>query len=232
MAASTDDVDAEHSPSREPAARGEHWWPVALAILVVVFLHVALPARYRVDPAWVVPAVLIVLLAVLIIADPGRIDRQRTWLRILTGVVIAFVTLANTYAAARLIDDIITNNKLFANNATALLATGGVIWATNVIAFGLWYWDLDRGGAAARAHHPDRNPAFVFPEMQYTDYVAPSWAPQLLDYLFLSFWTSTAFSPAETSAIKPWAKALMMLEAAASLALVALVIARAINILK
>ncbi len=62
--------------------------------------------------------------------------------------------LANLFAAGRLVGDIITNNKLFAANATALLATGGVIWATNVIAFGLWYWDLDRGGAAARAHHP------------------------------------------------------------------------------
>ena len=67
--------------------------------------------------------------------------------------------------------------------------------------------------------------------MQHTDYVAPGWVPRFLDYLSLSFWTSTAFSPAETSAIKPWAKALMMLEAAASLALAALVISRAINIL-
>jgi hypothetical protein len=95
----------------------------------------------------------------------------------------------------------------------------------------LWYWDLDRGGAAARAHHPDRNPAFVFPEMQHTEYVDTGWVPRFLDYLSLSFWTSTAFSPAETSAIKPWAKALMMVEAAASLALAALVISRAINIL-
>ena len=231
MAASTDDVDAEHSPSREPAARGEHWWPVALAILVVAFLHVALPARYRVDPAWVVPAVLIVLLAVLIIADPGRIDRQRTWLRVMTGVVIAFITLANTYAAARLIDDIITNNKLFANNATGLLATGGVVWATNVIAFGLWYWDLDRGGAAARAHHPDANPAFVFPEMLHTQYVGTNWMPKFVDYLSLGFWTATAFSPTDVSAVRPWAKLLMIIEAIASIGIGALVISRAINIL-
>jgi hypothetical protein len=67
-----------------PAERGEHWWPVALAIIVAAGLHVALPARYRVQPAWVAPAVLIGLLAVLIVGDPGRIDKQKTWLRIVT----------------------------------------------------------------------------------------------------------------------------------------------------
>jgi hypothetical protein len=171
------------------------------------------------------------LLAALIISDPGRIDRQRTWLRILTGAVIACLTAANLFAAVRLVHDIITNNKLFANNATGLLATGGVIWATNVIAFGLWYWDLDRGGAAARAHHPFANPAFVFPEMLHTDYVPATWVPRFIDYLSLSFWTATAFSPTDISAIKPWAKLLMMVEAAVSVGIGALVIARAINIL-
>jgi hypothetical protein len=192
---------------------------------------VILPARYRVQPAWVVPAVLLTLLAVLIAGDPGRIDRQKKWLRVVTGVVIAFITLANLVAAVRLVVDILTSNKLYANNPAGLLAAGGVIWVTNVIAFGLWYWDLDRGGAAARAHHPDRNPAFVFPEMQHTDYVAAGWVPQFADYLPLAFWTATAVSPTDISAIKPWAKLLMMLEAAGSVALAALVIARAINIL-
>jgi hypothetical protein len=70
-----------------------------------------------------------------------------------------------------------------------------VIWATNVIAFGLWYWDLDRGGAAARAHHPQHNPAFIFPEMLHTDYVPATWVPQFVDYLSLGFWTATAFRP-------------------------------------
>jgi branched-subunit amino acid transport protein len=146
------------------SGRGEHWWPVALAIIVVAGLHVALPAKYRGNPPWVGPAVLLALLAALVIGDPGRIDQQKTWLRILTGTLIAFVTGANLFAAAHLVHDILTSNKLFASNATGLLATGGVIWVTNVIAFGLWYWDLDRGGAAARAHHPQANPAFVFPE--------------------------------------------------------------------
>jgi len=175
--------------------------------------------------------VLLALLAALIIGDPGRIDRQRIWLRITTGAVIALLTLANLFAGARLVVDILTSNKLFAASATGLLATGGVIWATNVIAFGLWYWDLDRGGAAARAHHPDANPAFVFSEMMNTGYVPANWVPEFADYLSLAFWTATAFST-DVSEIRRWAKVLMMTEAAVSLGIGALMIARAINILK
>ena len=226
------------TPTDEPAhglapaaERGEHWWPVAVAIIVAAGLHVALPARYRIQPGWVVPVVLLGLLVVLIAGDPGRIDRQKTWLRIVTGVVIAFLTVANLLAAARLVAEILTNNKLFAAHPGGLLAAGGVVWATNVIAFGLWYWDLDRGGAASRAHYPGRNPAFVFPEMQHAAYVPANWVPRFVDYLSLAFWTATAISPTDISAIKPWAKLLMMLEAGCSIVLAALVIARAINVL-
>jgi len=231
-------MTTEQRPAPEPgtgraqaAGRGEHWWPVAAAIIVVAGLHVALPARYRVQPAWLLPTVLLVLLAVLIIGDPGRIDRQKAWLRIVTSAVIAVITLANLLAAARLVVEILTNNKLFANHPGGLLAAGAVIWATNVIAFALWYWDLDRGGAAARAHHPYDNPAFVFPEMQHTDYVPATWVPRFIDYLSLAFWTATAISPTDISAIKPWSKLLMMMEASGSIVLAALVIARAINVL-
>jgi hypothetical protein len=214
------------------SGRGEHWWPVALAIIVVAGLHVALPAKYRGNPPWVGPAVLLALLAALVIGDPGRIDRQKTWLRIITGTLIAFITVANLFAAAHLVHDILSSNKLFASNATGLLATGGVIWVTNVIAFGLWYWDLDRGGAAARAHHPQASPAFVFPEMLLTGYAPAAWVPEFADYLSLAFWTATAFGPTDVSAIKRWAKLLMMIEAMVSLGIGALVIARAINILQ
>ncbi|MFY9774152.1 MAG: hypothetical protein WAK28_06220 [Trebonia sp.] len=231
-------MTTEQRPAPEPgtgralaAGPGEHWWPVAAAIIVVAGLHVALPARYRIQPAWLLPTVLLVLLAVLIIGDPGRIDRQKAWLRIITSAVIAVITLANLVAAGRLVVEILTNNKLFASHPGGLLAAGAVIWATNVIAFALWYWDLDRGGAAARAHHPYDNPAFVFPEMQHTDYVPATWVPRFVDYLSLAFWTATAISPTDISAIKSWSKLLMMLEAAGSIVLAALVIARAINVL-
>ena len=101
------------------AGRGEHWWPVALAVLAVVGMHVALPAKYRINPPWAAPAVLLVLLAILIIGDPGRIDRQKPWLRTTTSVMIGFLTLANLFSAGRLVAAIITVNKLFADNALA-----------------------------------------------------------------------------------------------------------------
>ncbi|MEE1786687.1 hypothetical protein PUR71_27855 [Streptomyces sp. SP17BM10] len=214
------------------AARGEHWWPVATAIATAALLHVALPTAYRPTPVWVVPTVMFTLLAVLITGDPGRIDRQRAWLRVVTEALIAFVTVSNLYAGVRLVVDILTNNKLFADNATGLLATGGVTWVTNVIAFALWYWDLDRGGAAARAHTPSAKAAFVFPEMQHSAHTPADWVPHFADYLSLAFWTATAFSPTDVSAIRRWAKLLMMAEATASLIVATLVIARAINILQ
>src|SRR5512146_1678612 len=136
----------EHRPAREPPGdlvpadrHGEHWWPVGATIMVVAGLHVALPARYRVHPVWLFPAIVLVLLAVLVIGDPGRIDRQKAWLRIATGVVIAVITLTNLSAAVRLVVEILTNNKLFADHPGGLLAAGGVVWATNVVAFALWY---------------------------------------------------------------------------------------------
>ena len=181
---STGDLPPGKPAPVKPAAatrRGEHWWPVALAILVAAGLHLALPAQYRVNPRWVVPVVLVVLMALLVIGDPGRIDRRKPWLRAVTGIIIAFITVANLFSAARLVADILTNNKIFTNNPIGLLATGGVVWATNVIAFGLWYWDLDRGGAAARAHHPGRNPAFVFPEMLHTEYAPAAWVPRFVE---------------------------------------------------
>ena len=108
------------------------------------------------------------------------------------------ISLESAFCVAAL-DWALTDNKLFASNATGLLATGAVIWATNVIAFGQWYWDLDRGGAAARAHQPYANPAFVFPEMLHTEYVPATWVPEFADYLSLAFWTATAFSSHPTS---------------------------------
>jgi hypothetical protein len=204
---------------------------VSLAVLVAAVLHVALPADYRTAPRWLAPVTVLTLLAVLIVGDPGRIDRRRTWLRVVTSLLIVFVTGANLYATGRLVTDILTNNKLYANNPQGLLATGAVVWATNVISFALWYWDLDRGGAAARAHHPFADPAFVFPEMQHRTYVPADWVPIFADYLSLSFWTATAFSPTDVSAIKRWAKLMMMTQAAVSLVVVGLVIARAINVL-
>jgi hypothetical protein len=204
---------------------------MAVAILVAGALRYTLPTDLRINDApWLLAFMVVVMLGALIIGDPGRIDRQAPWLRVLTDVLIAAITIANGASAIRLVSGII-NTDPFTNDAKTLLASGGAIWLTNVIAFGLWYWDLDRGGAATRAHGRGQ-PAFVFPEMTNHELVEPGWYPKFVDYLHLSFTTATAFSPTDVSAIRPWAKLLMMAEEAISLVVGLLVIARAVNILK
>ncbi|HLK78800.1 MAG TPA: hypothetical protein VKU77_34755 [Streptosporangiaceae bacterium] len=218
-------------PADSPRA-GESRWPMALAVLAAGGLRAALPSQLRNgDARWAFIVVIVALLAILVIGDPGRIDRDSTWLRVLTGTLIGLISAVNAAAAARLVAGIIGAVK-FSTDANLLLASGGAIWLSNVITFGLWYWDLDRGGAAARARGSGPRPAFVFPEMANTEYVGPGWYPKFLDYLSLSFTTAMAFSPTDVSAIKPWAKLMMMAEEVISLLVAILVVSRAVNILR
>ena len=206
---------------------------MALAVLAAGSLRAVLPPQLRAgDARWALILILVVLLAVLVIGDPGRIDRDSTWLRVATGTLIGVISLVNATAVIRLVVAIISAHAAFTNNANVLLASGGAVWLTNVIAFGLWYWDLDRGGAAARARGAGRPPAFVFPEMSNTQYVGADWYPKFIDYLHLSFTTAMAFSPTDVSAIRPWAKLMTMAEDVISLLVALLVVARAVNILK
>jgi len=205
---------------------------MALAVLATGGLRAALPSELRSgDARWVFVVVLVALLALLIIGDPGRIDRDSTWLRVTTNTLIGLISAVNAAAAVRLVAGIIGAVK-FSADANVLLASGGAVWLSNVITFGLWYWDLDRGGAAARARGSGRPPAFVFPEMTNLEYVGPSWYPKFLDYLNLSFTTAMSFGPADTSAIRSWAKLMMMAEAMISLLVAILVVSRAVNILR
>jgi hypothetical protein len=222
---------SEPNAGRPPRA-GESRWPMAMAVLAAGGLRAVLPPALRNgDTRWAFVAVVVVLLGILVIGDPGRIDRDSTWLRIMTGTLIGLISAVNAAAAVRLVAGIIGAAK-FSTDANVLLASGGAIWLSNVITFGLWYWDLDRGGAAARARGSSRQPAFVFPEMTNAQYVAPGWYPKFIDYLHLSFTTATAFSPTDVSAIKPWAKLMMMTEEAISLLVAVLVVSRAVNILR
>ena len=205
---------------------------MALAVLAAGGLRAALPAQLRDhDARWVFVVVVVVLLAVLVIGDPGRIDRDSAWLRVMTGTLIGLISAVNAAAAVRLVAGII-DVASFSTNANVLLASGGAVWLSSVITFGLWYWDLDRGGAAARARGSGHQPAFIFPEMTNAQYMAPGWYPKFLDYLYLSFTTAAAFSPTDVSAIRPWAKLMMMAEEAISLLVAILVVARAVNILR
>ncbi len=205
---------------------------MAVAVLVAGGLRAGLPPQLRTgDARWLFLVVEAVLLVVLVVGDPGRIDRDSPWLRVMTIGLIGVISAVNAASAVRLVVAII-DVQSFTNDAKLLLASGGIIWLTNVIAFGLWYWDLDRGGAAARLRGTGPRAAFVFPEMHNEEHVGPDWYPRFIDYLHLSFATATAFSPTDVSAIRPWAKLMMMAEEAISLIVAILVVARAVNILK
>jgi hypothetical protein len=205
---------------------------MAIAVVATGILRATLPHELRNgDAAWLFLVIVLVLLAVLIIGDPGRIDRDRPWLRNLTSVLIGLISLANADAAVRLVVGIIDVSS-FTQDAKVLLASGAAIWLSNVIAFALWYWNLDRGGPAARAAGTDVRPALIFPEMLHTQYVEAGWYPTFVDYFHFAFATATAFSPTDVSAVKPWMKLMLMAEAAISLVVAILVVARAVNILK
>jgi hypothetical protein len=205
---------------------------MAVAVLATGVLRAGLPTHLRAgDSRWLYLVVVTVLLGILIIGDPGRIDRDKRWLRIMTVSLIGLISLVNATAAVRLVASILSTQP-FTNDANTLLISGGAIWLTNVIAFGLWYWDVDSGGAAARARGPVAHPAFIFPEMINPQFVRTGWYPKFVDYLHLSFTTATAFSPTDVSAVRPWAKLMMMAEESISLVVAILVVARAVNILK
>jgi uncharacterized membrane protein len=205
---------------------------MALAVIAAGVLRATLPHELRNgDARWLFLALVLILLAALIIGDPGRIDRDRPWLHNMTSVLIGFITIANADAAVRLVVGIIDTSS-FTQNAKVLLASGAAIWLTNIIAFALWYWNLDRGGPAARAAGTGSSPALIFPEMLHPQHVGSDWYPTFVDYFHFSFSTAAAFSPTDVSAVKPWAKLMLMAESAVSLVVGILVVARAVNILK
>src|SRR5207245_2346097 len=106
------------------------------------------------------------------------------------------------------------------------------MWSMNVLVFGLWFWELDNGGPAARRTDEPAKRDFLFPQQTLPEFSEASWQPRFLDYLYISFTNATAFSPTDAMPLSRWAKMLMLLESAASLTLAIMVAARAINILK
>src|SRR3954447_1301391 len=154
---------------------------MALAVLTAGALRAALPPELREgEERWVFLVVVAALLGVLIVGDPGRIDRQSRPLRVVTGTLIGLIAAANAAAGVRLVAAIMSVAP-FTADPDLLLASGGAIWLTNVLCLALWSWDLDRGGAAARARGAGATPAYVFPEMTNSVFVRPDWRPAFLD---------------------------------------------------
>jgi uncharacterized membrane protein len=217
-------------PAWQRVTQGEPRWPVSLAVAVAIALQLVLPYKIAFRPRWLLPTIQGLMLIGIIVANPKRIDKESTRLRTATIALIAVSTLANAWSAGRLVVHLVQGT--LRGSAARLLLTGGAIWITNVIVFSLWYWECDRGGPAARTKGEDPYPDFLFAQMQAPELSPPHWEPGYADYLFLSFTNASAFSPTDVLPMSRWAKMTMMLQAGVSLSTVALVVARAVNILK
>ena len=205
-------------------------WQALIATLSVVGLFVALPPYLTLGPQWVFTSLVGFMIAAIVVAHRAGWHRADHALGI---VLNAALTLAAIASLALLIEALPTHKE----SATELLLSAASLWVTNILVFALWYWRLDAGGP----HDRDRraahtNGAFLFPQMTMPQgglgtEASPRWMPIFVDYLFLAFNTSTAFSPTDTAVLTRWGKILMMCQASISLIVLALLAARAVNTL-
>jgi hypothetical protein len=208
---------------------GESRWPMAGAVLAAIVLTFLLPEGLRLFDNWLVPAIEGALLVALVVSDPGKIDRRSRQLRWLSIALVGILVASALLGTANLIDELINGGE-DTDSAGDLLAAGAIVWGANIIAFSLLYWELDSGGAASRAHRIHAYPGFAFPQQINPDLAPPGWQPRYFDYLYLAFTNATAFSPTDAMPMAPWAKVSMAVEATASLAILGLVVARAVNV--
>src|SRR5437899_4733930 len=205
-------------------------WPALIAILAVGGLYLALPANLTVGPRWLFPAIVIGLLIPTVISHrTGKHNLNKLFGFTVTGVVTAAMI-----ASVALLIKALPSHK---ESPTELLISAASLWFTNILVFALWYWRLDAGGPHQRdkrAGHTDGS--FLFPQMTMSEQALreagqQDWSPNFVDYLFLAFNTSTAFSPTDVPVLTRWAKILMMLQSLISLLIIALLAARAVNML-
>jgi hypothetical protein len=203
-------------------------WPAVIAILADACLYLALPPAISVGPRWLLLTVVVFLLVPIVIAH-WRGNMALT--RVLTLVANGVITAAMIVSLAFLIEGLPRHREA----SEALLRSAVGLWLTNILVFALWYWRLDGGGPHERARPKGMlNSAFLFPQMlQQVEgrKAAIGWSPEFVDYLFLAFNTSTAFSPTDTAVLSRGAKLGMMAQSLISLMIIVLIAARAVNIL-
>jgi uncharacterized membrane protein len=211
------------------ASRAESRIPVLAAVLVAIALQVILPDSVLrgLGNRALLPGLEGLVLIALLVGSPTRISAEERRLRVVGIGLIALVTVVNFVSLTELIHALLYSPK---TAGRPLVYASVPIWLTNVIAFGLWYWELDRGGPAARCQPSHRRPDFFFPQMGNPG-VDEGWTPGFSDYLYTSFTNATAFSPTDTMPLTSWAKLLMAMQSLASLITVAVVVSRAVNIL-
>jgi len=221
-------ADDDESPLRiEPR------WPIALVfgsyIIVTIVLRVVEPHRESIGPHWLVPTIEVALLVVLLAADPAHIRDRRRWLRPLA-IVLAFLLAGVALLSTGVLISQLIRGGTVTDSASSLLASGALIWLGNCLVFGLLYWLLDSGGPYARFLGEREFPDFAFTQHQSPELAPPGWRPRYVDYLILGLTTSTAFSPTDVLPLARWAKLTMGLQSLISLAVIGLVIARAVNV--
>lgn len=230
MARSRPASKARAAPSADavPAAiQHEPRWPAAVAILGVGGVYLSLPPHLTFGPSWVLLAVVAVLLVPTIVSHSIGYHRVNTALGHVTSAIL---TLALVLSLTALIRDLPAKIE----TPSELLRSAAALWSTNILVFALWYWRLDAGGPHARdarGHHCEG--AFLFPQMMsgLGIVIDPEWTPRFVDYLFVAFNTSTAFSPTDTPVLSRWAKLLTMMQSVISLLIVALLVSHAIGVL-
>ncbi len=200
-------------------------WPAFVAMAADGLIHFALPDRLSVGPRWLLFAVIFALLIPIIFSyRRGRYDITHN----LTFVAIGAITLALIGSLALLIEGL-PHHK---DPPRTLLISATLLWLTNVLVFALWYWKVDAGGPLGRDEPGGiAKSSFLFPQMMRPSQTDNSWSPDFLDYLFLAFNTSTAFSPTDTAVLARWAKVMTMMQSLISLLIIALLAARAVNVL-
>jgi len=205
-------------------------WPSILALLAAAGLHMALPAALALGPRWLILAIVTVTMV------PAQIlhsSGHHRFCKPIGFLVISIVTIDLIISVWFLVLAIPKHIE----TPEQLLSSAAALWVTNILAFAVWYWRLDAGGPHKRSQREEHTDgAFLFPQMTMfgpTDFQdeKENWAPKFIDYLFLAFNTSTALSPTDVPVLSRWAKVLMMIQSAISLAVVALLAARAVNIL-
>ena len=202
---------------------------MALAVITAVLLTGWLPSGVRPESRWFLGVIGVVLL-VLIVADPGRIDRSTRPVRLLSRLLLGLLALSAAISTALLVHVLVVGGEL-TPSATRLLLTGGAVWFSNNIVFALLYWEVDGGGSVARALGSPEYPDLAFPQHMNPDLAPPAWRPMFIDYLYLGMTNALAFSPTDVMPLVPWAKIAMALQSLVSLAILGLVVARAVNIL-
>jgi hypothetical protein len=220
-----------HMPSWLRPGDPESRLPVLIALVAVIGLQLAIPKSYTLVPRWPLIGLELLLLAVLTWLNPLKLTNATRVGRYATWVLLAAITLDNTLSAVLLDVRILTGEV--SNKAAVLLGSGGAIFVTNIIVFGIWYWELDRGGPFARRAGEKPYPDFMFPQMDpdTAKLVKPGWRPTFVDYLYVSLTNAMAFSPTDTMPLARWAKGMMAVQSLVAVTTIALVIARAVNVL-